>query len=331
MSSMSTIMRSSSSSSSSSVLSLSPHRKYIVQVFAQMQQQSMRKQTWASSISCSSSFGRGNNESVAAANKGKSKVAVVRGVPDSFANALAMEKPASPVNLERAREQHAAYVQILRGLVQEVIEIPADNQYPDCPFIEDTAIVIGNQALITRPGAVSRQGEEVEVHHALAKMGLKICEVQPPGLIDGGDVLYASGLLFAGKSRRTNDDGILALTNAFPEIGVHPIKVAKGLHLKSALTCIAPRTLAVEDNEDAQAMFEELQKMTAQHFKSFQVSVAGAANTLWVGDTLLISSTLAGDLEPHFKQFAGEVVPVDISEFHKADGGLTCLSLIFEL
>jgi hypothetical protein len=87
----------------------------VVQVFAQMQQQSMRKQTWASSISCSSSFGRGNNESVAAANKGKSKVAVVRGVPDSFANALAMEKPASPVNLERAREQHAAYVQILRG------------------------------------------------------------------------------------------------------------------------------------------------------------------------------------------------------------------------
>jgi N-dimethylarginine dimethylaminohydrolase len=101
--------------------------------------------------------------------------------------------------------------------------------------------------------------------------------------------------------------------------------------ISQALTCIAPRTLAVEDNENAQAMFEELQKMTAQHFKSFQVSVAGAANTLWVGDTLLISSTLAGDLEPHFKQFAGEVVPVDISEFHKADGGLTCLSLIFEL
>jgi N-dimethylarginine dimethylaminohydrolase len=118
---------------------------------------------------------------------------------------------------------------------EEVIEIPADNQYPDCPFIEDTAIVIGNQALITRPGAVSRQGEEVEVHHALAKMGLKISEVQPPGLIDGGDVLYASGLLFAGKSRRTNDDGILALTNAFPEIGVHPIKVAKRLHLKSGM------------------------------------------------------------------------------------------------
>jgi hypothetical protein len=87
----------------------------VVQVFAQMQQQSMRKQLWASCISCSSSVGRGNNESAAAANKGKSKVAVVRGVPDSFANALTMEKPASPVNLERAREQHAAYVQILRG------------------------------------------------------------------------------------------------------------------------------------------------------------------------------------------------------------------------
>jgi hypothetical protein len=112
-SSMSTIMRS-SSSSSSSVLFLSPPRKFI-QVFAQMQQQSMRKRTWASCISCSSTFGRGNNESAAAANKGKSKVAVVRGVPDSFANALTMVKPASPVNLERAREQHAAYVQILRG------------------------------------------------------------------------------------------------------------------------------------------------------------------------------------------------------------------------
>lgn len=259
-----------------------------------------------------------------------SRIAIVRGVPDSFCNALSMTPPPQPVNLDIARLQHAAYVNILKGMVQEVIQVPADDKYPDCPFIEDTAVVIGNRALITHPGAASRRGEEVAIREVLKQLGIHISEVESPGSIDGGDVLYASGMLFAGKSSRTNAAGIESLQKAFPEVKVHSIAVGEGLHLKSVLSMIAPQTLAVEDRLAATAMFDEIQQKTGGHFKMVKTVGPGAANTVLVGDTVICSATLGTDLKAHYKQHAEHVIPVDMSEFHKVDGGLTCLSLLIE-
>ncbi|XP_024386939.1 uncharacterized protein [Physcomitrium patens] len=261
-----------------------------------------------------------------------SRIAIVRGVPDTFCDALSMVHPLVPVDLEVARLQHETYVEVLAGLVKEVIRLPADNKYPDCPFIEDTAVVIGNRALITHPGATSRQGEEVVIREALTQLGLDISEVECPGTIDGGDVLYASGMLFVGKSRRTNAAGIEFLQKAFPDVKVHIIRVLDGLHLKSVISEIAPQTLAVEDSVAAAAMFDEIQEQTNGHFKIVKTDGAGAANTVLVGDTVICSATLGlpADLEAHFKQHAKHVIPVNISEFHKVDGGLTCLSLLIE-
>jgi len=258
------------------------------------------------------------------------RTALVRGVPSSFCDALSMEMPSSPVDLERARAQHAAYVKVLQGLVDKVIELPADDKFPDCPFIEDTAVVIGNRAFITHPGASSRQGEEVAVREALKKLGIHTSEVESPGSIDGGDVLYASGMLFVGKSTRTNEAGINALAKAFPDIQVHTIPVLDTLHLKSVLTQIAPQTLAVEDNEVAAAMLVEVQRKGGNLFKAVQIAGAGAANTILVGDTLVCSATLGSNLEAQYSQYAKNIISVDISEFHKVDGGLTCLSIIIE-
>ncbi|KAG0612001.1 hypothetical protein M758_7G182600 [Ceratodon purpureus] len=297
-----------------------------------------------------------------------SRIAIVRGVPDSFCDALSMTPPPQPVDLERARLQHAVYVDVLKDLVQEVIELPADNKYPDCPFIEDTAVVIGNRALITHPGAASRQGEEEAIREALKQLRIHISEVEPPGLIDGGDVLYASGMLFAGNSSRTNVAGIESLQKAFPDVRVHTIRVGEGLHLKSgttirphvvvfldtyptvvsfsfsifvmcsrvlfsAISSISPKILAVEDSPAAIAMFDEIQQKTDGHFKMVKTLGPGAANTVLVGDAVICSATLglgSLKLEAHYKQHARHVIPVDISEFHKVDGGLTCLSLLIE-
>lgn len=261
------------------------------------------------------------------------RIAIVRGVPDSFCDALSMTPPPQPVDLERARLQHAAYVAVLKGLVQEVIELPADNKYPDCPFIEDTAVVIGNRALITHPGAASRQGEEDAIREALKQLGIHISEVEPPGAIDGGDVLYASGMLFAGNSSRTSAAGIASLQKAFPAVKVHTIRVGEGLHLKSAISSIAPEILAVEDSPAAMVMFDEIQQKTGGHFKMVKTVGPGAANTVLVGDTVMCSATLglgSVKLESHYKQHAKHVIPVHISEFHKVDGGLTCLSLLID-
>jgi len=272
--------------------------------------------------------GRATSELAAMA----SRVAIVRGVPNSFCDALSLTPPPQPVNLDRARLQHEAYVNVLKELVQKVIEVPADDKYPDCPFIEDTAVVIGNRAFITHPGAASRQGEEVAIREALQQLGIDISEVESAGTIDGGDVLYASGMLFAGKSSRTDAAGIDSLQKAFPDVKVHTIPVVEGLHLKSAISMIAPQTLSVEDSVAAMAMFDEIQQQTGGHFTMVKTKGPGAANTLLVGDTVICSATLGlgADLKAHYEQHAEHVVPVDISEFHKMDGGLTCLSLLIE-
>ncbi|CAM6126154.1 unnamed protein product [Calypogeia fissa] len=254
------------------------------------------------------------------------RAAIVRKVPETFANALSMEKTSAPINVELAKQQHAAYVNVLNGLVQEVIELPADNAFPDCPFVEDTAVVIGSRALITCPGAPSRRGEVGVVRDALRSLGVQTAEVQSPSLIDGGDVLYAGGMLFVGKSRRTNDDGIMALAATFEGIPVVPIEVPQSLHLKTVLSSVGLNVLAVEDTTEAKIIFSAIQSV-APYFKSIIVSPAGAANTLLVGNTVVYPSGYGKSFESTYDTVASKVVPVNISEFHKADGGLTCLSI----
>lgn len=255
------------------------------------------------------------------------RAAIVRGVPDTFSSCLTMEKPHAPIDVDLARKQHAQYVQILKELVQEVVVLPPDNAYPDCPFVEDTAIVVGSKAFVTRPGAISRRGEEAAVRSALKDLNLESSDIGPLGLLDGGDVLFAGGLLLVGRSNRTNEEGIKALATAFPDIPVVTIDVPSGLHLKSALSSIGSDVLAVEDTPVGHRMFEAINR--AKQFEAVHVPSPGAANTLRVGDTLLYPSTYgAGDWEKQYKMFNSDIIPVDISEFHKGDGGLTCLSII---
>ncbi|KAL3691670.1 hypothetical protein R1sor_005321 [Riccia sorocarpa] len=255
------------------------------------------------------------------------RAAIVRQVPDTFADALAMEEPSAPVNVSLARQQHAAYVRVLKELVPEVIVLPADKAYPDCPFVEDTAVVIGSRALITRPGAKSRQGEELMVKEALQRLGIETLDTEAPARIDGGDVLFESGILFVGQSTRTNEEGLKALTSAFPDVQVVPVPVPKSLHLKTVLSSIATGVLAVEESVEGRNMFACIQK-AAPFLKSVPISPAGAANTVLLGCTVIYPSGYGRNFDSTYKQYADRTIPVNISEFHKVDGGLTCLSIL---
>lgn len=255
------------------------------------------------------------------------RAAIVRSVPGTFADALAMEKPADPIDVQLAKQQHREYVKVLEGLGLQVIELAADDAFPDCPFVEDTAVVLGSRALITRPGAASRQGEEVPVKQALERLGLQTSQAQAPAQIDGGDVLFAGGMLFVGQSARTNVEGLQALASAFPDVRVVPVRVPRSLHLKTVLSCVASDVLAVEDSPEARAMFASIQR-EAPFLKSIAVSPAGAANTVLLGGgTVIYPSGYGRSFESVYEPYADRVIPVNISEFHKADGGLTCLSI----
>eukprot|EP00898_Chlorokybus_atmophyticus_P004108 jgi/Chlat1/4699/Chrsp3S00442 len=266
--------------------------------------------------------------------------AVVRGVPSSFAHCLKFDDSAV-IDYENAVKQHAAYVKCLQQKVPKIIELPADDRFPDCSFVEDTAVVIGDRAMIARPGARERQGEEADVKEALKHCGLRIYEAKPPACIDGGDVLVTDEHIFVGRSRRTNHEGIAALQAAFPDIPVFtipsfdPILIYSPAHSlchSIIMTWVEGNTLLVEDSPGALEMFEALRQMAlsgGREYESVLVPDAGGANALVVDDTVFYPAAYSPDTAAVYQSLKGKrAVAVDISEFHKGDGGLTCLSVL---
>ena len=140
--------------------------------------------------------------------------ALVRGIPQSFANAITSNPSETPLSAEVASRQHADYVSALRSGAYSIVEVEPDEAHPDCCFIEDTAVVIGDHALLTRTGHESRRGEGEAVTPLLEEF-VRVHRSKAPATIDGGDVLIAGSRVFVGLSRRTNSAGAAA-TEASP-------------------------------------------------------------------------------------------------------------------
>src|SRR5687768_5308452 len=151
-------------------------------------------------------------------------IAITRAVPQSFDRALTGALPAAAIDVRRARAQHADYVAALRACGAEVIELPADDALPDCCFIEDTAVVAGGRALITRPGAPSRQAEPAAVRPLLAAR-MPVAEMNDPETLDGGDCLLLGRRLYIGRSRRSNVAGAARARAVFAEVGIEVLEV----------------------------------------------------------------------------------------------------------
>mmetsp|Transcript_21654 Transcript_21654/g.69730 ORF Transcript_21654/g.69730 Transcript_21654/m.69730 type:complete len:272 (-) Transcript_21654:11-826(-) len=259
--------------------------------------------------------------------------ALVRGVASSFAEkALRQEDPSEPIDMDRLRAQHAKYVQVLKSLLPEgVIELPPDEACPDCVFVEDTAVVVGHVALLTRPGHPSRRPEVAAIREALQSIGYTVHSTEEPATLDGGDVLFTGEELFVGLSSRTNDAGVDALRAAFPSIPVTPVRVVAGLHLKSVLSMCGERQIAVASNDAGRSAFEAINKTSPGRYEAVRVPDVAPSNCLWVNGTLVHRS--AGEYPASAAVLAGlghPVVEVDASEVEKADGALTCCSILLE-
>ena len=244
--------------------------------------------------------------------------AIVSEVPTSFADALRADPV--PIDVAKARDQHAAYVAALRELGLEVTVLPAAEDHPDGCFVEDTAIHADGTSLICRPGAPSRRGEVIPMTGLLGALG-PTRTTEAPATLDGGDCLRMGRHWFVGHSRRTNPEGIEAVRAAYPDFEVVAIPVTDALHLKSVCSGVGDLVLLLEGT------------LPPESFAPFEVqpvprSEAPAANALWLGDERVIVQPGHPETRDALQRRGFTVREVDTSELAKADSALTCLSIL---
>ncbi|HEX6066668.1 MAG TPA: arginine deiminase family protein [Longimicrobiales bacterium] len=246
-------------------------------------------------------------------------IAITRAVPASIAECELTFQSRVPIDIERARIQHAEYQRVLTELGCQIVELPEEPNMPDSVFVEDTAVVFDELAIITRPGAESRRAEIPSVRTALARYRA-LHEIAGNGTLDGGDVLRLGRRVFVGLSTRTNAEGVAQMRSILREFDYDVVSVAVSgtLHLKSVATAIAEDLVVVDPNA-----------IDPASFGTRYVEVAGdAANMLRVDDTVLAPAT-AARFAARIAEEGLNVELIDNSELAKAEGALTCCSLIF--
>lgn len=250
-------------------------------------------------------------------------MALTRGVSPSILLCELTHLGRAPIDWETACRQHQHYEATLASLGVEVHALPAEADLPDCVFVEDTAVVLDECAVLTRPGTPSRRGETVAVAQALAPYR-ELFRVQPPGTLDGGDVLRVGRRLYVGLSTRTNRaavEQVRALLAPY-RIPVVAVETEGCLHLKSAVTPVSADTLLINPAWVDRASFPGMR------FIEVDPSEPHAANALLVGQTVVYQPSYPRTLRC-LKRAGLGVVLVDLSELGKAEGALTCCSLIF--
>jgi len=228
------------------------------------------------------------------------------------------------IDLARAQQQHADYVAALTALGAQVHWLPALAEHADGVFVEDTAVLVPEVAVITHPGAASRRGEVESVAAALAHH-LPLRRVSEPATLEGGDVLRIGRTLFVGASARSNAGGVAQLSAALAPFGytVRRVPLSGCLHLKSACTFVAPDTLVVNPDWVDPAAFAVGQVVVVDPTEAY------GANTLTLGGVTLVSSAYPRTQER--LEAAGIATrPLEVSELHKAEAALTCMSLLQE-
>jgi len=245
-------------------------------------------------------------------------VALTREVPSTINACELTHVERRPIDVAAARAQHAAYEAALEAAGCTLRRLPPLDDMPDSVFVEDAAVVVDELAVIARPGAASRRAETASVAEAL-RAYRDVVAIEEPGTLDGGDVLLLGESVFVGLSARTNAEGARQLRELLEAYGynVRTVSVEHALHLKSAATRVGRDKVLLNPQWIDRALFDvDLTEVDpAEPF---------AANALLVGDTLLCSADY-----PRTNARLGNVKEVDAGELAKAEGGLTCCSIVF--
>jgi dimethylargininase len=229
----------------------------------------------------------------------------------------------APIEYAVAVRQHDQYVALLRSFGLEVLVLPAADRFPDCCFVEDTAVVFDEVAVIARMGSESRRGEESVIEAALARHR-PLVRMEAPATLDGGDVLQLGRTVYVGLSGRTNEAGIAALREALTpyDYRIESVPVTRCLHLKSACAALDDETVVINP------MWLEPDRLPGARTVSVPEDEPLAAEVLRVNGRLCMHDGFPRT-RALLESRGFEVHPVDLSEFIKAEAGPTCLSLLF--
>lgn len=249
-------------------------------------------------------------------------IAITREISPRFNECQITHIERTPIDLEIARAQHHEYVNVLKTLGCAVVELSPEADLPDSVFVEDTAFILPEAAVITRPGAGSRKPETGSIVRALSPY-IKLIRVREPATVDGGDVLILGKNIYIGLSSRSNEEAIKQLNELLCDDGYKVTGVAMHdcLHLKSAVTRIDDKSLLINKSW-----------VDIQHFEDFDLievdpSEPYAANCLPIGETIIFPTAFP-KTRARLEAKGYKVVTVDVSELAKAEGAVTCCSLI---
>jgi dimethylargininase len=252
------------------------------------------------------------------------RIAVTRQVSSAMMRCELTHLRRSVIDVALAREQHHAYEQALRTLGCEVESLPEEPELADSVFVEDTAIVLDDMAVITRPGAPSRRAETAAIAAALGKYR-QLIRIEPPGTLDGGDVLRIARTLYVGASSRSNASGIEQLATLLLPFGYRVLRVPMHgcLHLKSAVTQVGNDQLLINSRHVGREPFQGMR------FIEVDESEPAGANALRIGEHVVYPASHPRTAEA-LRRHGIRVHTVEMSETEKAEGGVTCCSLLLE-
>ena len=249
--------------------------------------------------------------------------AIARKPGPNFAQGLTTAVNQEPPEYEILVNQHEEYIAALQSIGLEVILLDTLPDHPDAYFVEDTAVVTAEVAIITNPGAEARQGEEETIAPVLAKYR-KTEKIRPLGTVDGGDVLQVGKHFFIGVSERTNPEGADQLGRILEGYGYTwtTVAVGAGLHFKSSVNHVGRNTLLATEDFAGHEQLKGYDTIVVDMTESY------AANTLLINDHLLIPRGYPGTRKK-LEALGFKIIELDTSEVRKMDGGLTCMSLRF--
>lgn len=249
-------------------------------------------------------------------------IAITRKISSRFNECEITHIDRTPIDVDRARTQHNEYIYALAALGCEVIELPEETELPDSVFVEDTAFILPEVAVITRPGADSRRPETESIVRALSAY-LPLVHISEPATVDGGDVLVLGKNIYIGLSTRSNQTAIDHLQHLLNDHGykVTGVQMHDCLHLKTAVTRVDDDTLLINKNW-----------VDTHHFDSFKLievdaSEPFAANCLPVNGSIIYPTSFP-QTQARLEAHGCKIVPITVDELAKAEGAVTCCSLI---
>ncbi len=248
------------------------------------------------------------------------KRALVREPGARYSRCISSHPLHHTLNVTRARDQHARYADTLAELGLDVIRLAQDDEHPDSCFVEDTAIIHVGKVLIARLAKTSRRGEEEAVAEILQEY-LSVSRVKTPGTLEGGDVIHLPNRMISGISQRTNRTGVEQMQTFF-EIPIDTIEDPDLIHLKSHITYLDNNIMVATKPFADHPILSDFDKIIVPDEEGY------AANTLTIGDTVIMTSGYP-KTQMRIEGAGFDVICLNMSEFAKCEGALTCLSLLF--